>query len=63
MERKPINRFGIKLKRMNMTKPFYASCLLALSLLIPLFVKAEPTALQYQQIINDNIAENEPGYR
>ena len=46
---------------MNMIKPFYASCLLALTLLTPSLVKANPTASQYQQILNENLAENEPG--
>ena len=46
---------------MNMIKPFYVSCLLALSLLTPCLVKANPTASQYQEILNENLAENEPG--
>ena len=46
---------------MNMIKPFYASFLLALSLLTPSLVIANPTASQYQQVLNENLAENEPG--
>ena len=44
-----------------MIKPFYTSCLLALTLLIPNQAKAEPTALQYQQILNDTLSASEPG--
>lgn len=46
---------------MNMIKPFYTGCLLALTLLIPNQAKAEPTALQYQQILNDTLSASEPG--
>jgi len=42
-----------------MIKPFYTSCLLALTLLIPNQAKAEPTALQYQQILNDTLSASE----
>jgi len=46
---------------MNMIKPFYTGCLLALTLLIPNLAKAEPTALQYQQILNNTLSASEPG--
>lgn len=46
---------------MNMIKPFYTGCLLALTLLIPNLAKAEPTVLQYQQILNDTLSASEPG--
>ena len=44
-----------------MIKPFYTGCLLALTLLIPNLAKAEPTVLQYQQILNNTLSASEPG--
>lgn len=44
-----------------MIKPFYASCLLAFLLLTPSLVKANATASQFQEILNENLVENEPG--
>lgn len=44
-----------------MTKPFYTRSLLILALLLSPFIKAQVTASQYQQILVENLAADEPG--
>jgi len=44
-----------------MTKLLYTHCLLILVLLLSPYTKAQITASQYQQTLNENLADDEPG--